>query len=147
MAIERLTEIAKTQPLLEAWSLYPEGQHGGCWTPLVSLADDTTAAVVQIKVEPDERSWTVNEALARMLFARHRDGGDQQVILEADNLYPVVDITIAEISEGVPVALFSAGPRTCRVCGCTDDNACAGGCTWADWDLCTSCTNNTKETP
>lgn len=31
--------------------------------------------------------------------------------------------------------------RTCRVCGCTDDRACFGGCAWvglAD-DLCTAC--------
>lgn len=27
---------------------------------------------------------------------------------------------------------------TCRVCGCTDDAACPGGCEWAD-DLCSRC--------
>jgi hypothetical protein len=26
----------------------------------------------------------------------------------------------------------------CYVCGCTDDNACGGGCGWADVDLCDS---------
>jgi hypothetical protein len=29
--------------------------------------------------------------------------------------------------------------RTCRVCGCTDDKACEGGCYWVDYDLCSSC--------
>jgi hypothetical protein len=31
--------------------------------------------------------------------------------------------------------------RTCRICGCTDDRACPGGCTWADpWHtLCSTC--------
>jgi len=30
---------------------------------------------------------------------------------------------------------------TCRVCGCTQDRACPGGCGWetADRDLCTAC--------
>lgn len=33
---------------------------------------------------------------------------------------------------------------TCRVCGCTDEQACAGGCTWVEdpqsvGDLCSSC--------
>lgn len=28
---------------------------------------------------------------------------------------------------------------TCRVCGCTDDRACEGGCSWVDSDLCSTC--------
>lgn len=27
----------------------------------------------------------------------------------------------------------------CRVCGCTEVDACADGCGWADTDLCTTC--------
>ncbi len=30
------------------------------------------------------------------------------------------------------------GPR-CRVCGCTDNNACPGGCYWVEDDLCSKC--------
>lgn len=29
--------------------------------------------------------------------------------------------------------------RSCRVCGCTDENACEGGCWWVEDDLCSSC--------
>lgn len=29
--------------------------------------------------------------------------------------------------------------RRCRVCGCTDDNACPGGCYWVEDDLCSTC--------
>ncbi len=29
--------------------------------------------------------------------------------------------------------------RRCRVCGCTDDNACLGGCYWVEDDLCSEC--------
>jgi len=29
--------------------------------------------------------------------------------------------------------------RTCRVCGCTDDHACPGGCYWVELDLCSAC--------
>lgn len=28
---------------------------------------------------------------------------------------------------------------TCRVCGCTDDRACPGGCYWVEEDLCSEC--------
>jgi hypothetical protein len=31
------------------------------------------------------------------------------------------------------------GIRQCRVCGCTDDYACDGGCEWVEPDLCSSC--------
>lgn len=27
----------------------------------------------------------------------------------------------------------------CHVCGCTDDRACAGGCSWMTPDLCSGC--------
>ncbi|MEI8200734.1 MAG: ParB/RepB/Spo0J family partition protein [Eubacteriales bacterium] len=29
--------------------------------------------------------------------------------------------------------------RSCRVCGCTEDNACQGGCYWVEQDLCSQC--------
>lgn len=29
--------------------------------------------------------------------------------------------------------------RACRVCGCTDARACAGGCSWVEDDLCSAC--------
>jgi hypothetical protein len=29
--------------------------------------------------------------------------------------------------------------RACRVCGCTDERACAGGCYWVEADLCSAC--------
>lgn len=29
--------------------------------------------------------------------------------------------------------------RTCRVCGCTDDNACTPPCSWVEADLCSAC--------
>jgi hypothetical protein len=29
--------------------------------------------------------------------------------------------------------------RRCRVCGCTDEQPCVGGCTWVSDDLCSAC--------
>lgn len=34
---------------------------------------------------------------------------------------------------------FEPIERTCRNCGCTDSQACAGGCWWIEADLCSSC--------
>jgi protein gp37 len=37
------------------------------------------------------------------------------------------------------------GARACRVCGCTENNACDEGCWWVEEDLCSSCIG--KKTP
>lgn len=35
--------------------------------------------------------------------------------------------------------------QVCRVCGCTWDNACPGGCWWAEEDLCSACVGKGQE--
>lgn len=32
----------------------------------------------------------------------------------------------------------------CRVCGCTQDNACPGGCYWVEPDLCSKCAEHSS---
>ena len=34
----------------------------------------------------------------------------------------------------------------CRVCGCTDLRACAGGCYWVEADLCSRCATSRRRT-
>jgi len=36
-------------------------------------------------------------------------------------------------------ALFDKDPRFCKVCGCSSDHACPGGCHWVTYDLCSNC--------
>jgi hypothetical protein len=38
-----------------------------------------------------------------------------------------------------PLHLARATEPACRVCGCTEYQACPGGCAWAEGDLCTAC--------
>lgn len=33
--------------------------------------------------------------------------------------------------------------QVCRKCGCTEDDACEGGCWWVESDLCSSCSPST----
>lgn len=39
------------------------------------------------------------------------------------------------------------GVRACRVCGCTDDRACPGGCYWVEPDLCSQCAGKAPGPP
>lgn len=66
-----------------------------------------------------------------------------QSVLEATS--PIID---AAFQEGVIRAFAHGqrvmknrdlGRRTCRVCGCWELNACNGGCSWVEADLCSAC--------
>lgn len=37
--------------------------------------------------------------------------------------------------------------RRCRECGCTDTQACPGGCFWVDNDLCSRCHDDAQSAP
>lgn len=51
-------------------------------------------------------------------------------IFEAPTLMDALRMAAADL-ENFPV---------CRVCGCTDDTPCEGGCYWVEPDLCSACT-------
>lgn len=38
----------------------------------------------------------------------------------------------------------AAGVQACRVCGCTQEEGCPEGCSWAEEDLCSECAAPTK---
>ena len=35
--------------------------------------------------------------------------------------------------------------KQCKICGCTDEKPCAGGCNWIDFDLCSKCISQNKK--
>ena len=51
---------------------------------------------------------------------------------------PPVAHSLPSIEEENP-ATPAAGAQVCRDCGCTDEKACEGGCTWVEPDLCSAC--------
>lgn len=67
-----------------------------------------------------------------------------------ERLQQAADFVIGKIVEGLEKAGFTftaesirrggEGPE-CRVCGCTELNACPGGCSWVEEDLCSRCKN------
>jgi hypothetical protein len=54
-----------------------------------------------------------------------------------DRLHGLVDDAIPAtiVAEPVPSLLG----QVCRRCGCSQEDACADGCAWAEDDLCTAC--------
>lgn len=91
-----------------------------------------------------------NSARQRALFETHVDDGHCTngacFALKVEAAEKALSISSPsdedEKPEVVPQAEAPAvGAGKCRVCGCTEDKACEGGCSWADegQTLCTSC--------
>lgn len=53
-------------------------------------------------------------------------------------LFAVLPGALFRDDKGKPRIPSGLGP-ICRECGCTEHDACDGGCAWADESLCTSC--------
>lgn len=47
--------------------------------------------------------------------------------------------------ELTPESETESNIRRCRECGCTDNNACEGGCYWVEDDLCSSCADKMRQ--
>lgn len=37
------------------------------------------------------------------------------------------------------IPYYTVENRKCRICGCTDEHSCVGGCFWIGLDLCSKC--------
>jgi ParB/RepB/Spo0J family partition protein len=83
---------------------------------------------------------------AAMIVIRSQGGNGWRV---EDELLPIAKALNVDarkiLDQAAPAAkvqTFAKGePGTCRKCGCTEDNACAGGCAWVDrkQTLCSTC--------
>lgn len=120
-------EVAKIQdaaPDPERYETIPMMQHG-------SLTE--VGFVLHIKGEPGYRgNWR---------WAWTKDGEDLHgewlpaPMLAADQglrWFNAFHKPSAPVADPEPVP-------TCRICGCTDDHACEGGCWWVEADLCSTC--------
>jgi hypothetical protein len=49
--------------------------------------------------------------------------------------------------EAAGFVIRKEGSQTCRECGCTDERACEGGCSWVEEDLCSACADKALVVP
>jgi len=76
-------------------------------------------------IEKIDRAETVAPYLDPTLYLRNRSAGDPLATMRA----------IAFAAK----AMAAAMPTACRVCGCTNERACGGGCSWIAPALCSTC--------
>lgn len=97
-------------------------------------------------VEPSEVVATqVAMAIADVVVVRRTWGGHRLAVVEIgcdrggmDALQRQLETML--VTGGIVIALGEeVVDRRCRRCGCTDLNACAGGCHWVGDSLCSQC--------
>lgn len=60
--------------------------------------------------------------------------------LSFDEVNAILAQAAAEAPDVLPDGKFKfSATGRCRVCGCTDERACPGGCVWAEPSLCSRC--------
>ena len=95
------------------------------------------------------RTARSQEALDRCVEVLHEEG---ETHLAAGLLYlsaarvggyegPALEALIQVV---VDLKLMGAMEQSCRVCGCTNQHACPGGCSWVEMDLCSACDRRLK---
>ena len=66
-----------------------------------------------------------------------RDDGSVVVTDVGPGIGHCCGLLYADGLDGVEV--YEIPERTCRVCGCSELDACPGGCAWVGEDLCSRC--------
>jgi len=119
---------------------------------VVTIAPEEVDAWVRAAIAQNRevrRTVRSQEAVDRCVEVLHEEG---EVYLAASILH-LVALRVLE-REGLGLArlmelaaeLTASGATThrCRVCGCTEDRACEGGCSWVEIDLCSACDRRLK---
>lgn len=68
---------------------------------------------------------------AQVAYAE-RVGNDQ------DKIHAAIEAALLHLA-GEGLLQTTDAVRQCRVCGCTDEEACPGGCSWSQPEICSTC--------
>ncbi len=104
----------------------------------LELAPDSQAAIGAMALE-------LGAALAAQTILDALDGRASPVSRATEAAYSVLVGGIEEAVTDVAPELADRPHvpallgQVCRVCGCSENDACDEGCSWAELDLCTAC--------
>lgn len=60
-------------------------------------------------------------------------------------VYGLVELEVQNVEKKENINEDPQTDQKCRVCGCTQERACPGGCYWVEPDLCSSCVDEQIE--
>lgn len=110
------------------------------WVKLPSAVKDEIGAMVLELIAAHHLGLRVYQDDLSDTFERIANAADTELTRD---LYAVVIDALPrdafEASDGRTPRIPSLLGGVCRVCGCSQNDACAEGCGWAAEDLCTAC--------
>ncbi|ACL58709.1 hypothetical protein [Methylobacterium nodulans] len=138
----------ETQAAAAAGPAFPRFDGADVW---VTLTNEEKAEIGAIAIEL---------VVTRRLWQRVHEDGLSDIIQRAAGvalqLLPhLLDQAVSDVlPDGALEAEDGITPRVpsllggiCRDCGCTQEDACPGGCGWAGEDQCTACAAENAPTP
>ena len=95
-----------------------------------------------MKVTSIKRTLLFQELGNMTMTAKVDEGEDPRAAMKA------LEALMIESAEAFATRTydFEQEERRCRVCGCTEDHACEGGCWCVEQDLCSACAGEVKKT-
>lgn len=110
----------------------------GFWSDMDALQD----CDVCVMVMPFEAGWAIGAEKPTIILL------SETHVFEPELMYLAAEAICIDIPELLAkVEEIKKSMRRCRVCGCTDDNACDGGCYWVEDDLCSECAPILEQPP
>jgi hypothetical protein len=80
------------------------------------------------------REWALVES-AQWIRSVRNDGVVEDTFKDREE----IEHAQRELGRVAHDLLKLAGIRACRLCGCSEEDACDGGCSWAGPELCSAC--------
>jgi hypothetical protein len=137
-----LTEIAKLPRFdgAAAWAMLTAEDRaaiGAIALEYVVNMHGEDAYFTGLEAKPEARPFIAGQpALMDMLM-----NAVAEAIANSD---PVLNEALNDDAQPVPIPSLLGG--VCRICRCSDYDACPEGCGWAEPDLCTACAESQGET-
>lgn len=132
-----------------AWAVYDERTQRLNYVPLIAetSSPDALEGIQRPRLEPHEHlAIDLHSHGALSAFFSSTDDADDRgevkvaVVVGGLDEEPQWETRLCLLGLFIGPARAEGTPDgTCRICGCTDERACPGGCEWVEPDLCSRC--------
>jgi len=113
------------------------------------MTDNKTIVAVQLRDRKDSQKFagreytyfsTVNLSVGDIIRVPMGTGTKTVRVSQVNVRDSEVEDRILAIMKTIDEVVYPE--ETCRVCGCTQERACPGGCYWVEPNLCSVCADN-----
>jgi len=89
---------------------------------------------------------TVDLAVGDVIVVPTKRGDGTARVSRVDVKASEIDVRVEPYMKTIEEIVHPAEEQKCRVCGCTQERACPGGCYWVEPTLCSTCADKEGHT-